>query len=84
MYRVDGSSDLTEESLDHFEGWRGSRPVRGDEGTFTLCTFWYVDALARAGRLSDARLTFEEMHTIDLDYQLDHDTTTSRLDLLRG
>ena len=28
MYRVDGSSDLTEEILDHFEGWRGSRPVR--------------------------------------------------------
>ncbi len=28
MYRVDGSSQLTEETLDHFEGWRGSRPVR--------------------------------------------------------
>jgi GH15 family glucan-1,4-alpha-glucosidase len=37
--------------------------LAGDEGTFTLCTFWYVDALARAGRLSDARLTFEKMHT---------------------
>src|SRR5215469_13873663 len=24
MYRVDGASDLTEETLDHFEGWRGS------------------------------------------------------------
>jgi GH15 family glucan-1,4-alpha-glucosidase len=32
MYRVDGSSDLTEESLDHFEGWRGSRPVRIGNG----------------------------------------------------
>jgi GH15 family glucan-1,4-alpha-glucosidase len=28
MYRVDGSSDLVEETLDHFEGYRGSRPVR--------------------------------------------------------
>jgi GH15 family glucan-1,4-alpha-glucosidase len=37
--------------------------LRGDEGTFSLCTFWYVDALARAGRLDDARLTFEKMHT---------------------
>jgi GH15 family glucan-1,4-alpha-glucosidase len=37
--------------------------LAGDEGTFTLCTFWYVDALARAGRLDDARLTFEKMHT---------------------
>ena len=37
--------------------------LAGDEGTFTLCTFWYVDALARAGRLDDARMTFEKMHT---------------------
>jgi GH15 family glucan-1,4-alpha-glucosidase len=37
--------------------------LAGDEGTFTLCTFWYVDALARAGRLDEARLTFEKMHT---------------------
>ena len=32
VYRVDGSSDLTEEALDHFEGWRGSRPVRIGNG----------------------------------------------------
>ena len=37
--------------------------LAGDEGTFSLCTFWYVDALARAGRLDEARLTFEKMHT---------------------
>jgi GH15 family glucan-1,4-alpha-glucosidase len=37
--------------------------LAGDEGTFSLCTFWYVDALARAGRLDDARLVFEKMHT---------------------
>jgi GH15 family glucan-1,4-alpha-glucosidase len=37
--------------------------LAGNEGTFSLCTFWYVDALARAGRLDDARLTFEKMHT---------------------
>jgi GH15 family glucan-1,4-alpha-glucosidase len=37
--------------------------LAGDEGTFSLCTFWYVDALARTGRLDDARLTFEKMHT---------------------
>jgi GH15 family glucan-1,4-alpha-glucosidase len=35
----------------------------GDEGTFSLCTFWYVEALARAGRLEEASLTFEKMHT---------------------
>jgi GH15 family glucan-1,4-alpha-glucosidase len=37
--------------------------LQGSEGTFSLCTFWYVDALARAGRLDDARLVFEKMHT---------------------
>ena len=37
--------------------------LAGDEGTFTLCTFWYVDALARAGRLDEARLVLEKMFT---------------------
>ena len=36
---------------------------RGSEGTFSLCTGWYVDALTRSGRLDDARLTFEKMLT---------------------
>ncbi len=38
----------------------------GEEGTFNMCTFWLVEALARAGRLDPARLAkarlmFEEM-----------------------
>ncbi len=37
--------------------------LRGSEGTFSLCTFLYVDALARSGRLDDARYTFEKMLT---------------------
>jgi GH15 family glucan-1,4-alpha-glucosidase len=37
--------------------------LAGDEGTFSLCTFWYVENLARAGRLDEARFTFEKMHT---------------------
>ncbi|MGN6243230.1 MAG: glycoside hydrolase family 15 protein [Motilibacteraceae bacterium] len=37
--------------------------LRGSEGTFSLCTFTYVDALARAGRLTEARLVFEKMLT---------------------
>jgi pentatricopeptide repeat protein len=37
--------------------------LHGNEGTFSLCTFLYVDALARAGRLDDAVLAFEKMQT---------------------
>jgi pentatricopeptide repeat protein len=37
--------------------------LHGDEGTFSLCTFLYVDALARAGQLDEAVLTFEKMQT---------------------
>ena len=37
--------------------------LRGSEGTFSLCTFTYVDALARAGRVDDAQLAFEKMLT---------------------
>jgi GH15 family glucan-1,4-alpha-glucosidase len=40
--------------------------LRGEEGTFNICTFWLVDALAHAGRfdrrrLEEARLMFERM-----------------------
>ena len=37
--------------------------LRGSEGTFSLCTFFYVQALTRTGRLQDALLTFEKMLT---------------------
>jgi len=37
--------------------------LRGAEGTFSICTFWYVEALARAGRLDQARLVFGKMLT---------------------
>jgi GH15 family glucan-1,4-alpha-glucosidase len=37
--------------------------LRGHEGTFSIATYWYVDALARSGRLEDARFVFEKMAT---------------------
>ena len=37
--------------------------LRGQEGTFTVCSFWYVEALTRAGRLDEARIAFEKMLT---------------------
>jgi GH15 family glucan-1,4-alpha-glucosidase len=37
--------------------------LAGEEATFSLCSFWWVEALARAGRLDEARLAFEKMLT---------------------
>jgi GH15 family glucan-1,4-alpha-glucosidase len=37
--------------------------LEGEEGTFSMCSFWYVEALARAGRLDQARIAFEKMLT---------------------
>jgi GH15 family glucan-1,4-alpha-glucosidase len=33
----------------------------GDEGTFTMCTFWLVDNLAMQGRVDEARSLFERI-----------------------
>jgi len=38
------------------EGLDGS-----EEGAFTTCSFWYMECLARSGRVSEARLLFEKM-----------------------
>lgn len=37
--------------------------LRGVEGTFNLCSFLYVEALARSGRLTQARYAFDKMLT---------------------
>ncbi|MFF9277012.1 glycoside hydrolase family 15 protein [Streptomyces griseosporeus] len=37
--------------------------LRGSEGTFNLCSFFYVEALARSGRLTQARYAFDKMLT---------------------
>ncbi|MFI8772207.1 glycoside hydrolase family 15 protein [Gordonia sp. NPDC062954] len=41
----------------------GHDGLDGGEGTFSLCSFWYVEALTRSGRLADARLAMEKMFT---------------------
>jgi GH15 family glucan-1,4-alpha-glucosidase len=37
--------------------------LTGHEGTFSMCTFWLVDALARAEILEESRFIFEKMLT---------------------
>ena len=41
----------------------GTDGLDGTEGTFSICSFWYVEALTRAGRLKDAQLALEKMFT---------------------
>ena len=40
--------------------YRGGDGLEGGEGAFTTCTFWFVECLARAGRLDQARLMMQK------------------------
>jgi len=55
--------ELVTDSLVHRYRNDGSDGFTEPEGTFNLCSFWYVEALTRAGRLEQARHTFEKMLT---------------------
>ena len=59
----DGRELVTDSLVYRYDPAASPDGLRGSEGTFSLCTFMYVDALARAGRLEDARLAFEKMLT---------------------
>jgi GH15 family glucan-1,4-alpha-glucosidase len=50
--------ELTEDSL-VFRYPPGSDGIYGGEGSFTACSFWLVECLARAGQLEKARLLFD-------------------------
>lgn len=40
--------------------YRNEDGLTGGEGAFTTCTFWYVECLARAGRVDEAQLMLEK------------------------
>ncbi|MFC3500056.1 glycoside hydrolase family 15 protein [Micromonospora krabiensis] len=57
-------TDLVSDSLVYrYDPAASPDGVPGQEGTFSMCTFWYVEALAESGRIDEARLTFEKMLT---------------------
>jgi GH15 family glucan-1,4-alpha-glucosidase len=58
------SAELVSDSLVYrYDPSASPDGLRGTEGTFSICSFWYVDALTRAGRVEEARFTFEKMLT---------------------
>lgn len=54
--------ELTKDSLVYrYEPtWKGDG-FGTNEGSFSMCTFWLVEGLARSGQLQDARFLFERM-----------------------
>jgi len=57
--------ELVSDNLVHrYEIGKGAGDgLTGREGTFSMCTFWLVEALSRAKRLDEARFIFEKMLT---------------------
>ena len=55
--------ELVSDSLVYRYSFDSAAPdgLTGDEGTFSICTFWYVECLSRAGEVNKARFYFEKM-----------------------
>ena len=62
MYRVDGSSDLARSRSTHWEGYRGSRPVRIGNGAATSVQ------LDIYGEAMDS-IYFADQHGIELGHR---------------
>ena len=65
MLRIEaeGLKDLVEASLVYryeIEGLE-SDGLEGAEGSFSICSFWYIECLSRSGDLQKARFLFEKM-----------------------
>ena len=52
---------VTETLVYRYNNDKSDDGIEGDEGTFSMCSFWYVECLCRGGQLEKARLYFEKM-----------------------
>jgi GH15 family glucan-1,4-alpha-glucosidase len=66
MQSPDKGGLLTNSLVYRYNNQNYSDGLKGEEGTFNICTFWMVEALTRAGKndpakLEEAHLMFEQM-----------------------
>lgn len=54
-YLPPGKKEKAEAAVNPLDG------ITGNEGTFSMCSFWYVECLSRSGDLQQARFLFEKM-----------------------
>src|SRR5690606_6358663 len=54
-YLPPGEKEATEAAVNPLDG------IEGGEGTFNMCSFWYVECLSRSGDVQKARFFFEKM-----------------------
>lgn len=58
-----GDSLVHDALVDRYDLGEAEDGVDGGEGSFTICSFWYVEALARSGRVGEARVLFDKLLT---------------------
>jgi len=56
--------------------------LEGEEGSFAACAFWYVECLARAGRIEQARANLEKLLSYGNHVELYAEEFTSKAELL--
>ncbi len=59
--KVIGEQLMDDSLVYRYSADAGTDGLDGMEGTFNMCSFWYVECLARAGDLPKARFLFEKM-----------------------
>ncbi|MGH3093208.1 MAG: glycoside hydrolase family 15 protein [Gaiellaceae bacterium] len=71
--RMVGTIDAIRRELGHgpyVHRYTGEDGLEGEEGAFLCCSFWLVEALARAGRTEDAAELMESLHALANDVGL--------------
>ena len=71
--RMSATIDALRRELGHgplLDRYSGEDGLKGGEGAFLCCSFWLVDALARAGRVDDATELMNQLMDVANDVRL--------------